>query len=145
MVKNPSKRSVGIDIVERRIGVAISDSLDLTAQPLGVVQRRSAKAAIAAIMDLLIDYDVGRFVAGLPLNMDGSEGQQADRVRHFCAALETDTGIPVVFQDERLTSAQGERMLIDAGLTRSKRRETLDSTASALILQSHLDGRGRSS
>ena len=103
MAKTSSlKRSAGLDVGESRIGVAVSDALGLTAQPLGVVQRRSAKAAIAAIMDLLAEYDIGTFVAGLPLHMDGSEGTQADRVRHFCAGLEAQTGIAVLFQDERL-------------------------------------------
>lgn len=136
------QRTVGLDIGDRRIGVAVSDGLGLTAQPLGVVRRQSAKTAISAIMELLSNYDVGSFVAGLPLNMNGSEGTQADRVRHFCDKLKADTGIPVIFQDERLTSAQGERVLIEAGMRRNKRRDILDITASVLILQSHLDACG---
>jgi len=137
-----TKRSAGLDVGERRIGVAVSDSLALTAQPLGVVQRTSAQAAIEGIMSLLRDYDVAAFVVGLPLNMDGREGPQADRVRHFCSKLEAQTGIGVLFQDERLTTVQGERVLIEAGLQRRKRRATVDATAAVLILQGHLDARG---
>jgi len=88
---------------------------------------------------LLVDYEVEAFVVGLPLRLDGSEGDQADKVRHFAERLEADTGLPVVFQDERLTSAQGERVMVEAGVSREKRRMALDRTAAALILQAYLD------
>jgi putative Holliday junction resolvase len=132
-------RKVGLDIGEKRIGVAVSDALGLTAQPLDVVVRRSQTADVEAIMRLLEQYRVGEFVAGLPLNMDGSEGAQADAVRHFCSRLEALTSIPVRFQDERLTTVESERLMIDSGMRRAKRRTKVDKTAAALILQSHLD------
>ncbi len=132
-------RTAGLDIGDKRIGVAVGDGIGMTAHPLGVVERKSRKADVKAIMDLLSAYEIDKFVSGLPLNMDGSEGEQADRVRHFCGHLAADTGIEIVFQDERMTSMQSERVLIEAGLTRKKRRGKIDATASALILQAYLD------
>lgn len=135
-------RKAGLDIGDKRIGVAVSDPLAISAQPLGVVERRSHKADVAGIMELLADYTIEAFVAGLPLHMDGSEGEQADRVRHFCSHLKADTGLPVLFQDERLTSVQSERALLESGMRRSKRKTKIDAAAAALILQAHLDGGG---
>ncbi len=134
-------RKAGLDIGAKRIGVSVSDALGLTAQPVGVVERRSQAADVEAIMNLLAEFEIGEFVAGLPLNMDGSEGTQADAVRHFCARIEAITDIPVSFQDERLTTVESERLMIDSGMRRSKRRAKIDKTAAVLILQSHLDAR----
>ncbi|MFQ5478032.1 MAG: Holliday junction resolvase RuvX [Candidatus Binatia bacterium] len=135
------KRKGGLDIGERRIGVAVTDPLEITAQPLGVVTRQSWKKDIAGIMELLKDYEVDAFVVGLPLTMKGEEGEQADRVKHFCKHLETETGLAVFFQDERLTSVQSERAMIEAGMSRRKRRNNIDKTAAALILQAWIDGK----
>jgi putative Holliday junction resolvase len=134
-----SKRKAGLDIGDKRIGVSVSDALGMTAQPLGTVERRSMRSDITSIMALLVDYEVEAFVVGLPLRLDGSEGEQADKVRHFAERIEAETGLPVFFQDERLTSSQGERMMIEAGVSRAKRRSALDRTAAALILQAYLD------
>ena len=132
-------RSVGLDVGERRIGVAVSDGLGLTAQPLCVVERQSLKADIAAIQRALADYAVARVVAGLPLEMSGDEGPQAERVRKFCMRLEQETGLAITYQDERLTSVQSERLLESAGVRRERRRGLLDKMAAALILQAWLD------
>ena len=132
-------RSVGLDVGDRRIGLAVSDPLALTAQPLCVVERQSIKADIAAIQKALSDYEVGTMVAGLPLEMNGREGHQAEQVRKFCVRLEQATGIAVVYQDERLTSVQSERLLESAGVRRERRRGLLDKMAAALILQAWLD------
>ena len=133
------RRSVGLDVGDRRIGVAVSDPLGMTAQPLCVVERRSIKADIAAIEAAVVDYEVETMVAGLPLEMSGNEGHQAERVRKFCVRLEAATGIPVAYQDERLTSVQSERLLESAGVRRERRRGLLDKMAAALILQAWLD------
>ena len=132
-------RSVGLDVGERRIGVAVSDGLGLTAQPLCVVERQSLKADIAAIQRALADYAVATVVAGLPLEMNGNEGPQAERVRKFCVRLEQETGLAITYQDERLTSVQSERLLESAGVRRERRRGLLDKMAAALILQAWLD------
>ena len=132
-------RLVGLDIGDKRIGVAVSDGLGLTAQPIGVVQRRSQKADTAALVALLEGYEVAEFVAGMPMEMDGREGEQADRVRHFCLRLGERTGLPITFEDERLTSRLSERTLIDAGVRRGRRRKVIDKVAAVLILQARLD------
>lgn len=128
-----------MDVGDKRIGVAVSDALALTAQPLGVVMRRSIAADCEAILSLAAEYDVRRVVAGLPLSMNGSEGEQAQRVRRFCDAFARTTGIEVLYEDERMTTAQSERMLIDSGMRRGRRREVIDKMAATLILQSYLD------
>jgi len=134
-----SKRKAGLDVGDRRIGVAISDPLGLTAQPVAIVERNGGIKDIHRIRDLLTDYEIELFVAGLPIEMSGQEGVQAGRVRNFCETLEGALNIPVVYQDERLTSVEGERLLVASGMRRSGRRKVLDKMAATLILQSHLD------
>jgi len=133
------KRTAGLDIGDKRIGIAVSDPLGLTAQPLGTVERRSLVRDIDAVRSLLAPYDLGRLVAGLPLQMNGREGQQSARARAFADALSAALGLEVVYQDERLTSLQSERMLIDSGMRREKRRGVIDKLAATLILQAYLD------
>ena len=135
------KRFVGLDVGERRIGVAVSDPLGMTAQPHEVVERRGARVDILALMEKLQGFEIAGFVAGLPLEMSGNEGSQVERVRTFCERLEKTTGIPVAYQDERLTSVQSERLLESAGVRRERRRGLLDKMAAALILQAWLDSR----
>lgn len=132
-------RLAALDVGDKRIGVAVSDGLRLTAQPLATVERRSLKADCAEIQRLLEPYEIEKVVAGLPLNPRGEEGEQADKVRHFCTRFQVETGFEVVFQDERLTTAQGERMLLESGMRRERRKEVRDRVAAALILQSWLD------
>ena len=136
-------RLAALDIGTKRIGVAVSDGLGLTAQPLCVIDRRGTTADIEQIREALADYAVRRVVVGLPLQMDGSEGGQAELVRRFCERLEATTGWEVLYQDERLTTVESERRLIDAGVRRKARRRVIDKTAAALILQSYLDATGR--
>ena len=135
------KRFVGLDVGDRRIGVAVSDPLAMTAQPHEVVERRGARVDILALMEKLQGFEIASFVAGLPLEMSGNEGFQVERVRTFCERLEKTTGIPVAYQDERLTSVQSERLLESAGVRRERRRGLLDKMAAALILQAWLDSR----
>ncbi len=132
-------RLIGLDVGEKRIGVAVSDGLGMTAQPVGVVERKSLDKDVARILELLAEYDIDCAVAGLPLQMNGDEGEQAARVRHFCNAFSKRTELEVVYQDERLTSAQSERMLIDSGVRRDKRRQVIDKMAATLILQAYMD------
>ncbi len=134
-------RLAGLDVGDKRIGVAVSDGLGLTAQALGVVARKSRKRDVEALMELLSPYEIEAFVAGLPLLWDGSEGEQADKVRHFCKHLSHDSGLSVHFQDERMSSLESERLLISAGMRREKRKGKRDQIAAALILQAFLDGR----
>lgn len=138
-----NRRLAALDVGDKRIGVAVSDALRLTAQPVGTVERRSLAADCAAIEKLLAEYDIEKVVAGLPLNPRGEEGEQADRVRHFCKRFVLETGRELVFQDERLTTAEGDRMLIESGMRRNRRREVRDRIAAALILQAWMDSQPR--
>lgn len=138
-----SQRTMGrlaaLDVGDKRIGVALSDPLGIVAQPIGVVERRSQKADSAAIVALLDARPVDKVIVGLPLSMNGSEGEQADKVRHFAAFFAAHTGLEVVFQDERMTTVQGERMLIESGMRRERRRQVRDTVAATIILQAYLD------
>ena len=137
------RRLAALDVGDKRIGVAVSDALRLTAQPVGVVERQSLAKDCAAIETMLAEHEIEKVVAGLPLMPRGEEGEQADRVRHFCERFVRETGREVVFQDERLSTAEGERMLIESGMRRNRRREVRDRIAAALILQSWLDSHPR--
>ena len=139
------KRIAALDIGDKRIGVAVSDGLGLTAQPLSVIHRASVQKDIAAIMSVIAEYEVDYIVAGLPLQMDGHEGEQAGRVRKFCEAFHAETGLQLIFQDERLTTVAGERLLVEAGVSRNRRRQVIDKTAASLILQTYLESVQRES
>ena len=135
------RRLAALDVGDKRIGVAVSDGLRLIAQPLGTVERRSLAADCAAIEKMLETYDVEKIIAGLPLNSRGEEGEQADRVRHFCARLTKETGRAVEYCDERFTTVQGQRLMIQSGVKRKQRRDKRDQVAAAVILQAWLDSR----
>jgi putative holliday junction resolvase len=136
-----NRRLAALDVGDKRIGVAVSDPLRLIAQPLGTVERRSLAADCAAIEKMLETYDVEKIIAGLPLNSRGQEGEQADRVRHFCTRLTKETGRAVEFQDESYSTIEGQRHMIDSGQNRRQRREKRDQVAAAVILQAWLDSR----
>jgi len=138
-------RTLGLDVGDKRIGVAVSDPMGWTAQPLTVVHRSGITKDVAALREATEGIEVDRVVAGLPLEMSGNEGMQAARVRRFCQALAEATGLEVVYQDERLTTVQSERLLESAGVRREQRRGVLDKMAAALILQSWLDGQAHRS
>lgn len=133
-------RTLGLDVGDKRIGVAVSDPLGWTAQPLTVIHRSGTAKDVAALQEATEGIEVDRVVAGLPLQLDGREGTQAARVRRFCQALTEATGLEVIYQDERLTTVQSERLLTSAGVSRERRKGVLDKMAAALILQSWLDG-----
>lgn len=130
---------LGIDFGERRIGVAGSDALGITAQPLSVVERKSRREDVARIGELASRRKAEVIVVGLPLNMDGSAGPAARRARRFAAALRRELGLEVEEWDERLSTAEAERALIASDKRRARRREVRDAVAAALILQGYLD------
>lgn len=134
---------LGIDFGERRIGVAASDSLGLTAQPVSVLERKSLAEDIAHIAELARRRRARGIVVGLPLNMDGSAGPAARRARRFATALRRELGLEVELWDERLSTVQAERALIESHERRTRRRQARDEVAAALILQSYLDARRR--
>jgi len=133
-------RCLGIDVGKKRIGVAVSDPLGITAQPLEMVARDGQGSEWKRFPEIFKEYSPETAVIGLPVNMDGTEGEQADAVRLFAKTFSRKfPDIRIVFQDERLTTAASERLLIEAGMRRSKRRTKRDIIAATLILQTWLD------
>ena len=132
-------RVMGLDVGEKRIGVALSDPLGLMASPLTVVERRDDEAAIAQLVGLLEQNEVEQVVVGLPRSLDGSLGPQAKRVQQFIDALSRHTRLPLATWDERLSTVAAERMLRETGASQSKRKKVRDTAAAALILQAYLD------
>jgi putative Holliday junction resolvase len=127
-------RILGLDYGEKRIGVAVSDPLSLTAQPLGTVSH------IGELESLMKKYEgIQEIVVGLPKTMRGEIGIQAEKVLKFVEELKGAFPLPVVTWDERLTTSVVEKELISAGLSRQKRKKVIDKSAAALILQSYLD------
>lgn len=140
-MRRDSERVLGIDFGEKRIGLAISDPLGSAAHPLEVVERHGIEDAIEHIGEVARRRRVNKIVMGLPLNMDGSVGPQARRVRRFASRLRRALGVDVAFWDERLTSAEAERALLAADQRRARRRAVRDAVAAAVLLQGYLDSR----
>jgi putative Holliday junction resolvase len=134
-------RVLGLDLGDRRIGIALSDETGTVAQGRGVYERRGLEEDLAYLARLAREEGVAWIVVGLPLNMDGSEGEQAAKVRAFAQALAERTGLPVEFLDERLTTVEADRVLREAGLGERRKRKVRDKLAAVLILQAWLDAR----
>ena len=132
-------RLLGLDVGDRRIGVAISDDLGLTAQGLPTLERRNIRVDMAALQALIATHQVTEIVIGMPRNMDGSYGQRAATTEHFITRLEQACHLPCVRWDERLTTRQAERVLREAQQHRRKRKAVRDQIAAQLILQNYLD------
>jgi putative Holliday junction resolvase len=134
-------RSMGLDVGERRIGVAIADELGMIASPHSVVERRDGD--LRQLHDLAQVNRVARIVIGLPVGMSGREGPQAATVREFAARLEKeiDPGIEIAFWDERLTTAVAERALRDRPARDRRTKGTVDAIAASVILQGYLDAK----
>lgn len=133
-------RLLGLDYGTRRIGVAVSDPLGISAQPLVIIEREDDASDLKRIQDIAAEKEAQKLIIGLPLNMDGSEGTSAAKVRKFAAQLEEAIGLPVEFFDERLTSVQTERMLVEeADMSRHKRKGVRDKIAASMMLQAYLD------
>ncbi len=129
-------RSLGLDIGDRRIGVALSDPEGILASPLAVIDRRSDSLDIEAITEIIHQKQVGQVIVGLPLSMDGSLGQQAEKVKDFTQKLGEHTKVPIDYRDERLTTVMAERLKQAAG---GKKKTGNDAQAAAIILQGYLD------
>jgi len=128
---------LGLDVGEKRIGVALADGL--LAIPLTVIDRAGEGADLESVLALAEEHGVKRIVVGLPRSLDGSIGRQAERVLSFSSALSESTDVPIDTWDERLSTVSAERLLLDAGVKREKRRARRDAMAAAIILQSYLD------
>jgi len=134
-------RALGLDIGSKRIGVAISDQSGMIAQALETIVSAGSERDLRRLLEIVRDYDVTEIVIGVPYNMDGSEGPQVEKVRKFKDLISTNIDVPVYEWDERLTTVAAERALLEADMSRAKRRKVIDKVAAALILQGHLDRR----
>ena len=132
-------RVLGIDHGTKRIGLAISDELGVIAQPLEFVLAEPFDKFLGRLKELIREKQVEMLLVGMPRNMDGSYGPAALKVQEFVAVLNETLTIPIKMWDERLTSAQANRFLIQGNMRRQKRKEKVDQTAAAILLQSFLD------
>ncbi len=131
-------RALGLDVGTKTIGVAMSDPGRLLASPVRTLARRSVAKDAEAIAELVAAQGVDDIVVGLPLELDGTEERSARLARQIGAALHERTGVPVHYVDERFTSVDAEHQLIEAGVSRDRRRRVIDQAAAVLILQSFL-------
>jgi len=136
-------RIMALDPGTKRIGVALSDELGWIAQPLETFERRSVDADVAHIADLIRKHDVSRVVMGMPIRLDGTLGPAAAQAQAFMSRLEQSLTVPVIAWDERLTTKAAEDMLIQANVSRKKRKGTVDRVAAAILLQSYLESLAR--
>lgn len=132
-------RIIGLDIGDKRIGIAISDPLRITAAGLETIERQNMKIDVERVKQIAERHGAVQIVVGLPLNMDGSSGEQADKVRSFASKLARSTGLPVVYEDERLSTVSAIRTLTLQGVKTGKNRDLVDRQAAAIILQKFLD------
>lgn len=132
-------RKMGIDYGDKRIGIALTDALCIISSPYEVFQNQSMQQSINHIDKLIKEFDVDEVALGLPLNMDGTEGERAKLHREFGEALANFSGVKVFYVDERLTSAEAEELLIASGVRREKRKELIDKISAQIILQTYLN------
>jgi putative pre-16S rRNA nuclease len=131
-------RILALDYGTKRIGVALSDELGWTAQPLETFERRTLERDIAHILQLVGTHEVGRVLLGFPLQLDGREGPAIQAMREFATRLEQGLSVPLVLWDERMTTKAAEDLLIAADVSRKKRKGAVDRIAAAILLQSYL-------
>lgn len=134
-------RILGIDYGTKRLGLALSDEDEILASPLPVRVRTTIKEDLHFLAGLIREKQVGKIVLGLPLNMNGSQGEMARAVQDFAGQLRRACNIPVILFDERLTTSEAERVLVQADISRKKRKNLRDGLAAVLILQGYLDSR----
>jgi putative holliday junction resolvase len=137
MNRTPPERIMGLDVGGKRTGVAVSDDLGVIATPVGYVLRGDRDRD--EFRALVARFGITKIVAGLPSNMSGTEGLQAERARDYADALAGDLDLPLDYWDERLTSTIAERRMVEAGVRRDRRKERIDAIAAAIMLQDYLD------
>ena len=130
---------MALDFGDKRIGVAISDALGITAQGKGFIKRTDLRNDLKDINEYIKKYDVTEIVVGMPRNMDGSMGKRAKKTQAFINFLENNLELPINIWDERLTSAEAEKVLIEADVRRDKRKKVIDKLAASIILRSYLE------
>jgi putative Holliday junction resolvase len=137
------KRILALDFGTKRIGVALSDELGWTAQPLETFERRTLEWDVAHIRRLVKEHEVREIVLGLPLHLDGRMSPAAEQAQAFKTTLEQTLDVPVAAWDERLTTKSAEDLLIAANVSRKKRKGAVDRVAAAILLQSYLERKGQ--
>jgi putative Holliday junction resolvase len=135
------KRILGLDLGSKTIGMATADFTLSIATPRSTISRTRFQADAKALLEFAVKEDVGLIVLGLPLNMDGTEGPRAQSTRAFARNLEKLTTLPIIYWDERLSTAAVERTMLEADISRAKRDKNVDKLAAAYILQGLLDAR----
>jgi len=133
------QRLLGLDVGTKTIGLAVSDTIGMTATPIETIARTKFTADAARLATIIAERKIGGLVIGLPINMDGSEGPRCQSTRQFAANLLTKLDLPMAFWDERLSTAAVERQMIEADMSRRLRAETVDKAAAAYILQGALE------
>ena len=139
LIRGVITRSLGLDIGDKRIGVALSDPGSILASPLTIIDRGDERQALEAIINIINQHQVKQIVVGLPRSMNGSIGHQAEKVQAFVQRLCSHTEVPVEFRDERLTTVSAKRLMQAANTKKTKRKARDDAVAAALILQGYLD------
>ncbi len=135
-------RVMALDVGQKTIGVAISDATGSLAFPSTTIWRQAGKKRdMAALRELVLQHEIQEIVVGLPLMMDGSRGVQVEKVEEFVANLRNHVRIPIIYQDERLSTWEAEQVLIAADRPRLERKKTIDAMAASLILRDYLEGR----
>jgi len=132
-------RSLGLDVGDKRIGVALSDPEGILASPHTIISRKEDGADLEAITGIINQYQVEQIIVGLPYSMDGSLGKQAEKVEAFTQKLCNSTEVPIMFRDERLTTVLAKRLIQAANTKKTKKEVRDDAIAAALILQGYLD------
>jgi len=132
-------RIMGLDIGSRKIGVAISDELGVTAQGLKSIEIKSIDNAFGELVDIIKNFKIDKIVIGLPKNMDGSIGRQAEKVLKWIEEFKSKINLPIETWDERLSTVEASKLLIKADLSRKKRKHVIDKLAAVLILQGYID------
>jgi putative holliday junction resolvase len=132
-------RILALDLGKKRIGLAVSDPLGITAQGLPTLQRTNKRGDLAALEAIVREWSIGLILLGNPKNMGGSEGRQSAWVREFAEALQQATALPVEFWDERLTTVEANRVLRSSGISIAKRAAAVDRLSAVILLQSYLD------
>ena len=136
-------RILGLDVGDRTIGVAVSDPLGFTAQGITTIRRKSEEYDLEELKKICNEYQVDTFVVGLPKNMNGTLGPQGEKVKDFCEVLKATIDIPIKMWDERLTTVAAHKAMLEADLSRAKRKKLVDKIAATYILQGYLDSISR--
>lgn len=134
-------RVLALDLGKRRIGLALSDELGITAQGLQTLERSNIREDLAKLAELISEKNVSLILMGNPLHMSGDESRQTQYTREFAERLQAATGLPIEFRDERLTTVEAERVLRQSGISIQKRAKAVDRLAAVILLESYLDSR----